>query len=137
MKLYESNVEVQHNGKKVIVDVYEAGRGGTESPSQYYILANGRWVTPYEQDKRGWILPFLNWLFKKTYGPHLRDLVYGANALLSVIPKDKNYGGMYHQPVVLGLEHGVTFTPYKLPEFKCHKCCANIYSKCICEREDY
>jgi hypothetical protein len=29
--------------------------------------------------------------------------------LVDFMPKDKQPGNLYHQPVVLGLEHGVTF----------------------------
>lgn len=57
-------------------------------------------------------LDTLNGLFKEVYGKELIDLIPDGVKLLQKIPfakKEAQLGNMYHQPVVLGLEHGVTF----------------------------
>lgn len=54
----------------------------------------------------------LNGLFKETYAEKLADLIPDGVKVLNKIPfqpKDKQPGNLYHQPVVLGLEHGITF----------------------------
>lgn len=54
----------------------------------------------------------LNGLFKETYAEKMERLVPEGTKLLNKIPfiaKDRQPGNNYHQPVVLGLEHGVTF----------------------------
>lgn len=57
-------------------------------------------------------LDTLNGLFKEVYAKDLVDLIPDGVKLLSKIPfakKDQTLGNFYHQPVVLGQEHGVTF----------------------------
>lgn len=54
----------------------------------------------------------LNAMFKETYADKIEDLIPDGVKLLNQIkfmPKDKQPGNLYHQPVILGLEHGVTF----------------------------
>lgn len=54
----------------------------------------------------------LNGFFKETYADKLGELIPDGVKLLNRIkflPKDKQPGNLYHQPVILGLEHGVTF----------------------------
>jgi hypothetical protein len=54
----------------------------------------------------------LNGLFKETYADKLKELIPDGVKLINRIKfmaKDKQPGNLYHQPVVLGLEHGVTF----------------------------
>lgn len=54
----------------------------------------------------------LNGFFKETYSEKLKQLIPDGVKLLNKIkfmPKDKMPGNLYHQPVVLGLEHGITF----------------------------
>lgn len=54
----------------------------------------------------------LNALFKETYADKIEDLIPDGVKILNAVkflPKDKQPGNLYHQPVVLGLEHGVTF----------------------------
>lgn len=54
----------------------------------------------------------LNGLFKETYADKLADLIPDGVKLLNKIKfmaKDKQPGNLYHQPVILGMEHGVTF----------------------------
>ena len=54
----------------------------------------------------------LNGFFKETYGDKLKNLIPDGVKLLNKIkfmPKDKMPGNLYHQPVILGLEHGITF----------------------------
>jgi hypothetical protein len=54
----------------------------------------------------------LNGFFKETYADKLGELIPDGVKLLNKIKfmsKDKQPGNLYHQPVILGLEHGVTF----------------------------
>jgi len=54
----------------------------------------------------------LNALFKETYSDKLKDLIPDGVKLYKMIKfmsKDKAPGNLYHQPVILGHEHGVTF----------------------------
>lgn len=54
----------------------------------------------------------LNAMFKENYADKIEDLIPDGVKLLNLVkfmPKDKQPGNLYHQPVVLGLEHGVTF----------------------------
>lgn len=54
----------------------------------------------------------LNGLFKEVYADKLKELIPDGVKLLTMIKfmsKDKQPGNLYHQPVVLGLEHGITF----------------------------
>ena len=54
----------------------------------------------------------LNGLFKEVYAKELKNLIPDGVKLLKAIPfakKDAQLGNLYHQPVILGLEHGVTF----------------------------
>jgi hypothetical protein len=58
------------------------------------------------------IVQTLNGMFKETYADKLVDLrpdgVYILNTI-KFLSKDKQPGNLYHQPVILGMEHGVTF----------------------------
>ncbi len=57
-------------------------------------------------------LDTLNGLFKEVYAKDLEDLIPDGVKLLQRIPfakKEYQPGNFYHQPVVLGMEHGVTF----------------------------
>lgn len=54
----------------------------------------------------------LNGLFKERYSDKIERLIPEGAKLMKDIPfisRDKQPGNFYHQPVVLGLEHGVTF----------------------------
>lgn len=54
----------------------------------------------------------LNALFKETYADKLENLIPDGVKLYKLInfmSKDKQPGNLYHQPVILGHEHGVTF----------------------------
>lgn len=54
----------------------------------------------------------LNALFKETYANKIENLIPEGLKLYKMIdfmPKDKQPGNLYHQPVILGHEHGVTF----------------------------
>lgn len=54
----------------------------------------------------------LNGFFKETYADKLAELIPDGVKLLNKIKfmsKDKQPGNLYHQPIILGLEHGVTF----------------------------
>ena len=60
MKLVCKTLKTHLNNKDVTVEVYEVGRKGTKSPSDYYYRYENRWITPYEQKKRGWANLTLN-----------------------------------------------------------------------------
>jgi hypothetical protein len=54
----------------------------------------------------------LNGFFKESYADKLEELIPDGVKLLNKIDfmaKDKQPGNLYHQPVILGMEHGVTF----------------------------
>lgn len=54
----------------------------------------------------------MNALFKEVYADKVKELIPDGVKLLNLIDfmaKDKQPGNFYHQPVVLGLEHGITF----------------------------
>ncbi len=54
----------------------------------------------------------LNGLFKEVYADKLKELIPDGVKILTLVKfmaKDKQPGNLYHQPVVLGLEHGITF----------------------------
>lgn len=57
-------------------------------------------------------LTTLNGLFKETYAKKLENLIPEGTPLLNDIDfasRQQQPGNFYHQPVILGLEHGVTF----------------------------
>lgn len=54
----------------------------------------------------------LNGFFKEIYADKLKDLIpEGLKVINSIdfVSKEKQGGNFYHQPVILGMEHGVTF----------------------------
>lgn len=54
----------------------------------------------------------LNGFFKEVYADKLQDLIPEGLKLVNLIKfigKDKQGGNLFHQPVILGMEHGVTF----------------------------
>lgn len=54
----------------------------------------------------------LNGLFKEVYGDKVMNLVPDNVVLMSMIdfvPMDKQTGNLYHQPVILGHEHGLSY----------------------------
>jgi hypothetical protein len=54
----------------------------------------------------------MNALFKEVYADKVKELIPDGVKILNLIDfmsKDKQPGNSYHQPVVLGLEHGITF----------------------------
>ncbi len=54
----------------------------------------------------------LNGLFKESYADKLENLIpegLKLYKLIDFLSKDKQPGNLYHQPVILGHEHGVTF----------------------------
>jgi hypothetical protein len=54
----------------------------------------------------------MNGFFKETYADKLSELIPDGVKLMnkiSFMAKDKQPGNLYHQPVILGMEHGVTF----------------------------
>lgn len=55
----------------------------------------------------------LNGLFKEVYADKIKDLIPDGVKLMNRIPfssKEQQLGNLYHQPVILGHEHGVTFS---------------------------
>jgi hypothetical protein len=58
------------------------------------------------------VVTSLNGLFKEAYADKLKELIPDGVKLLNRIKfmsKDKQPGNLFHQPVILGQEHGVTF----------------------------
>lgn len=54
----------------------------------------------------------LNGFFKELYADKLKDLIPEGLKIINAIgfiSKEKQGGNMFHQPVILGMEHGVTF----------------------------
>ena len=54
----------------------------------------------------------LNANFKESYGDDIKDLIPEGLKLYNMIKfaaRDKQPGNLFHQPVILGHEHGVTF----------------------------
>lgn len=54
----------------------------------------------------------LNGLFKEQYADKLSDLIPEGLKIINAIdfvPKEKMGGNIFHQPIILGMEHGVTF----------------------------
>lgn len=54
----------------------------------------------------------LNGMFKEAYADKLENLIpegLKLYKLIDFLPKEKQPGNLYHQPVILGHEHGVTF----------------------------
>lgn len=54
----------------------------------------------------------LNGLFKEKYADKMQRLIPDGKKMIKAIPflpKDRQPGNNYHQPVVLGMEHGITF----------------------------
>ena len=54
----------------------------------------------------------LNGLFKEVYADKLSDLIPEGLKIINAIDfvsKEKQGGNFYHQPIILGMEHGVTF----------------------------
>lgn len=54
----------------------------------------------------------LNGLFKEVYAEKLENLIPEGTKFMQKVPfsqRKKELGSLYHQPVVLGLEHGITY----------------------------
>lgn len=54
----------------------------------------------------------LNGFFKEQYADKLKDLIPEGLKIINAIPfaaKEKQGGNLFHQPVILGQEHGITF----------------------------
>lgn len=54
----------------------------------------------------------LNGLFKEVYAEKLENLIPEGTKFMQKVPfseRKKQLGSLYHQPVVLGLEHGITY----------------------------
>lgn len=54
----------------------------------------------------------LNGFFKEVYADKLQELIPEGLKLVNMIKfigKEKQGGNLFHQPVILGMEHGVTF----------------------------
>lgn len=97
-------------GKPVyVVDRHYYGRQGTDSPeTTVYILEDGRRVLP-AHSKYGLFRTDMNGLFSLIYAFDIAKLIPTTNSVIKCISKEEFKGSMYHIPVVLGVEHGVTF----------------------------
>jgi hypothetical protein len=58
----------------------------------------------------------LSFLFAVHYGPYIADFIPQANVFLKTMNKIEP--GFYHQPIILGLEHGVTYKVDNTPKKK-------------------
>lgn len=78
-----------------------------ESDQKLYFL-----ISRYEYKVSKRLLKIQKDLLKEgevQFGSLLKDMIKAPNILLSLIEKNKSWGNLYHQPVILGLEHGITF----------------------------
>lgn len=60
----------------------------------------------------GSVIGNLNGFFKEQYADKLKDLIPEGLKIINAIgfaAKEKQGGNLFHQPVILGMEHGVTF----------------------------
>ncbi len=91
------------DGQWFWAEVFESGRDGTMAPQTWYWRIHNRWVAPYEQRLRWFPIP-LNDRLKLAYsGPLIRDLLYDANPLLKLIPKNDSFAGKYYPtPLIHG-----------------------------------
>ena len=74
------------------------------------------------------VLGNLNGLFKQIYADRLKDLIPDGVKLLNMIKfssKDKT-GDKYNQPVILGMEHGVTFAASEEDAFSLNPAVAGL-----------
>lgn len=101
MKLIHNVRVIAPSRKEIQVSVEAWGREGTESPTTYIILYNGRRIAPYEQRLKGWNLT-LNALFALVYGEGIKTLVSPGRSFLNLIPKEVNSFG-FHVPVKIKL----------------------------------
>ena len=92
----QENVELYHNGEKVRRTVLIFGRRGSKAPQSYYILDNGRKISPYEQRLRGWSFG-LNGLFKLVYSRAIAELIPSSNGFLKIIKRESK-GVPYVKP---------------------------------------
>src|SRR5689334_15497366 len=54
----------------------------------------------------------LNGLFKEVYADKIENLIPEGTKFMQKVPfsaRKKELGSLYHQPVILGLEHGITY----------------------------
>lgn len=108
MKRLIKDVKVTNpQDKEVKVDIEVWGRANSEEET-WLFRYKGRLITPYERRIRGWKLS-LNALFILTYGDKMQDLIQSYNPFMSMIPKFDDSPFRNMTPVILGLEHGVTF----------------------------
>lgn len=57
-------------------------------------------------------LSTLNGMFKEVYADKIENLIPEGTKLMQKVPfsaRKKELGSLYHQPVILGLEHGITY----------------------------
>lgn len=62
----------------------------------------------------------LSGLFKESYGDDVKNLVPEAAKLVRLVPfvpRDKEIGNKYHQPVIVSQEHGVTYAAFDAGAF--------------------
>lgn len=102
------DAKYSYQGKTILVTETIYSRGGLHSPDLTIITWNGRRLGPYAVRRMGISCTF-NQLFHNHYGNILKRLVASGDGILKLIKPDKQAGSLYHQPVVLGIEHGLTF----------------------------
>ncbi len=102
MKLHKNLRATLPDGSEVSVTVEEYTRGGSMSPSSYFIIWNGERYSPYAQDKKRIVLTVQSY-FKIFYsGPMIANLVYERNPFLELVSKDTGFSGYYPIPIIYG-----------------------------------
>lgn len=65
--------EVSYRGAKKQTEVYWSKRNGSKTPEYTWLKIDGRWISPFEQEK--FVTADLQFLFLKTYAPHVKQMV--------------------------------------------------------------
>lgn len=80
-------------------------RGGTRSPILFLFKLGNHLITPFEFSKH-WEYKnpgaLFNLFFHVLYSDKIELLIPSQNPFLKMLPKDKQFGSFYHQPIILG-----------------------------------
>lgn len=92
-------VTVIYQGKNVKVDAYLMGRSGRNSPASLYFKYKGRWISPYEQEKRGWStegnIAIMSMWLKHLYSETIQKKMNLPNPFLDMVNATKiNWSGL-------------------------------------------
>ncbi len=102
VKLHKNLRASLPDGSEVSVTVEEYTRGGSMSPSSYFIIWNGKRYSPYAQNRIGLVLTVPSY-FKIFYsGPTIASLTFTRNPFLELVSKDTGFSGYYPIPLIYG-----------------------------------